>query len=167
MKKLLMIACLSAFVLSLAGCAEQTDLSTDTLPTKVTVTGYVRYIALDKNLSPEEPEVVSKGHPVNIFYGVPGEGGKVEAYALKTVNVDAAGFFEVELGCPVGKALEVRVQSSMVGDSYTLDEEGKKSECETYFYGEATEVIPCGSAHCFALDMAPAANTGEDGLVQP
>lgn len=165
MKKTFIFVCLSALVLSLAGCVKQTELSTDTLPVSVTVSGYVRYIALDKDLLPEKPEVVDKGHVVNIYYGIPDESGNV-SYALKTVTVDGDAFFKTELGCPVGKTLQVKAQSSMYGDSYCADEEGKSVSCESYFFGEVQASITCGSSHCFKLDMAPVANVGEDNLIQ-
>ena len=116
MKKTFIFLCLSALMVLLAGCVKQTELSTDTLPTTVTVTGYVRYIAKDKNLAAEDPEIVSKGHAVNIYYGVPDAEGKVD-YALKTVTVNADAFFSTTLGCPPGKSLKVKGQSSMYGDS--------------------------------------------------
>ena len=164
MKKTFIFLCLSALMVSLAGCVKQTELSTDTLPTTVTVTGYVRYIAKDKNLAAEDPEIVSKGHSVNIYYGVPDAEGKVD-YALKTVTVNADAFFSTTLGCPPGKSLKVKVQSSMYGDSYAANEEGKKVSCEAYFFGQVESDIACGSAYRFKLDMTPVANVGEDNLL--
>ena len=166
MKRGIFYCILTSALLLLSGCAKQTELSTDILETKVTVMGYVRYIATDKNLKAEEPELVDVGTPVNIFYGVPKE-GKVEAYALKTVTVDDNGFFMVKLGCPVGKSLEVKVESSMYGTSYTTDKDSKKASCDAYFFVEKTETISCGSAHCFELDMVAVAYYGEDGYKQP
>lgn len=165
MKKTVIFVCLSALVLSLTGCVKQTELSTDTLPTTVTVTGYVRYIALDKDLRNEDPEIVDNGHVVNLYYGVPDAEGKVN-YALKSLKVNTDGFFETTLGCPVGKTLKVRAQSSMYGDSYSANEEGKIVSCEAYFFGEVEKSIVCGSSYCFKLDMTPAANVGEDNLIQ-
>ena len=167
MKKISFIGILMVLLISFTGCTEQTELSTDILETKVTAMGYVRYIALNKNLGYEDPELVNAGHQVNIFYGIPNEKGIVEAYALKTTTVDNNGFFSVSLGCPVGKSLKVKVESSMYGDSYTTSQEGKKVSCETYFYGEKETTISCGSAYSFTLDMSPVANFGEDGLKQP
>ena len=166
MKKFSLL-CLSAILFALVGCTEQTELSTDVLETKVTVMGYVRYIKLNKNLAQEDPELVDPGHKVNIFYGIPDDKGNVAAYALKTVTVDSDAFFKVELGCPVGKTLKVRVESSMYGESYATDKDGKKVSCETYFFGEKEADIACGSAHNFQLDITPAANFGEDGMKQP
>lgn len=167
MKKISFIGILMVLLISFTGCTEQTELSTDILETKVTAMGYVRYIALNKNLQSEEPELVNGGHQVNIFYGIPNDKGSVEAYALKTVTVDNNAFFKVELGCPVGKTLKVRVESSMYGDSYTSNEEGKKVSCDTYFFGQQEASITCGSAYSFKLDMSPVANFGEEGMKQP
>ena len=167
MRKLSFFGILMVLIVAMAACTKQTELSTDVLETKVTAMGYVRYIALNKNLQAEDPELVNAGHQVNIFYGVPNDKGNVEAYALKTITVDNDGFFKVELGCPVGKSLKVRVESSMYGDSYTTNNEGKKVACESYFFGEQEASISCGSAHSFKLDMTPVSNFGEDGLKQP
>ena len=167
MRKISFFGIVMVLLLSMVGCSKQTELSTDVLPTKVTVMGYVRYITLNKNLQAEEPELVDKGHQVNIFYGVPNDKGNVDGYALKTVTVDDNAFFKVELGCPVGKTLKVRVASSMYGDSYTTNKEGKKVSCETYFFGEQEASVLCGSSHSFTLDITPASNFGEDGLKQP
>lgn len=167
MKKIVVFISLSIVALALAGCAKQTELSTDTLPVKVTVTGYVRYVALSSTLKKEDPELVGAGHEVNLFYGVPGKEGQVEAYALKTVRVDSDGYFKTTLGCPVGKHLEVRAETSMYGESYATNSAGKNVVSDTYFYAEQKVTLPAGSAHCFALDMVPVANTGIDGLQQP
>lgn len=167
MKKIIVFICLSVLAMLFAGCVKQSELSTDTLPVKVTVTGYVRYIALNSSLSKENPELVSAGHIVNLFYGVPGKEGQVEAYALKTVTVNSDGFFETTLGCPVGRSLEIRAETSMYGESYAATSSGKKVVSDTYFYAEQKVTLPAGSAHCFALDMVPVANTGSDGLQQP
>ena len=167
MKKRTFFGIIMVLLMTITGCTEQTELSCDALPTKVTVMGYVRYIAYDKNISAEDPELVNSGHQVKIFYGVPNDKGVVEAYALKTTKVDNNAFFKVSLGCPVGKTLKVRVESSMIGDSYSTNEKGTKVPCEAYFFSEQEATISCGSAHSFKIDMSPVANYGEDGLKQP
>ena len=58
MKKTFILVCLSAMALSLAGCVKQTELSGETLPQKITVSGYVRYVEAG-----EEPELVNPGTP--------------------------------------------------------------------------------------------------------
>ena len=166
MKREIFYCILVSALLLLSGCAEQSELSSDALPTKVTVMGYVRYITKDSDLKNEKPALVDAGTPVKIFYGVP-KAGQVEAYALKTVTVDNNGFFMTELGCPVGKSLEVKVGSSMYGTSYTTDKDSKKALCDAYFFVEKTETISCGSAHCFELDMVAVAYYGEDVYKQP
>ena len=128
MKKTFILVCLSAMALSLAGCVEQTELSGETLPQKITVSGFVRYVEPG-----EDPELVNPGTPVNIYYGLPDEKGNVQ-FAVKTVAVDRDAFFEVEIGCPPAKALKVKIQSSMKGTSDAVDEDGKK----TIIYFEAT-----------------------------
>ena len=161
MKKTFILVCLSAMALSLAGCVEQTELSGETLPQKITVSGYVRYVEAG-----EDPELVNPGTPVNIYYGIPDEKGNVQ-FAVKTVAVDRDAFFEVKIGCPPAKALKVKIQSSMEGTSDAVDEDGKKTNSDAHFYGEsALKDVACGSAVCFTLDMRPVSFTSEPGIKQ-
>ena len=161
MKKTFIFVCLSALVLSLAGCVKQTELSGDTLPQKITVSGFVRYVEAG-----EDPELVNPGTLVNIYYGLPDEKGNVE-FAVKTVAVDRDAFFEVQIGCPPAKALKVKAQSSMVGSSDALDEEGKKTNSDAHFFGESPlKDVACGSAVCFTIDMGPVSFDSEPGIKQ-
>ena len=160
MKKTFIFVCLSALVLSLAGCVQQTELSGDTLPQKITVSGFVRY--LDRT----DKELVDPGTLVNIYYGLPDEKGNVE-FAVKTVAVDRDAFFEVQIGCPPAKALKVKAQSSMVGSSDAVDEDGKKTNSDAHFFGESPlKDVACGSAVCFTIDMGPVSFDSEPGLKQ-
>ena len=161
MKKTFILFCLSALALSLAGCVKQTELSGETLPQKITVSGYVRYVEVG-----EDPELVNPGTPVNVYYGIPDEKGNV-TFAVKTVAVNRDAFFEVEIGCPPAKALKVKVQSSMEGTSDAVGGDGKKTTSDAHFYGEsALKDVACGSAVCFTLDMKPVSYTSEPGIKQ-
>ena len=161
MKKIFTLVGLVALMAGFTACTKnQTELSGETLAQKITVSGFVRYVETG-----EKPDLVNPGTLVNIYYGVPDDKGNVD-YALKTVAVNGDAFFKTTLGCPVGKSLKVKVQSSMYGDSYCANEEGKKVSCEAYFFGEFEASIACGSTHCFKLDMAPVANVGDDNLIQ-
>lgn len=161
MKKTFILICLSALILSLAGCVEQTELSGETLPQQITVSGFVRYV--EKG---EEPELVNPGTPVNIYYGIPDAKGSVD-FAVKTVTVDRDAFFEVKIGCPPAKALKVKIQSSMKGTSDAINEDGKNTNSDAYFYGEsALKDVACGSAVCFTLDIRPVSYTSEPGIKQ-
>ena len=161
MKKTFILFCLSALALSLAGCVKQTELSGETLPQKITVSGYVRYVEVG-----EDPELVDPGTPVNVYYGIPDEKGNV-TFAVKTVAVNRDAFFEVEIGCPPAKALKVKVQASMEGTSDAVGEDGKKTPSDAHFYGEsALKDVACGSAVCFTLDMKPVSYTSEPGIKQ-
>ena len=161
MKKTFIFLSLSALVLSLAGCVQQTELSGDTLPQKITVSGFVRYVEAG-----EDPELVNPGTLVNIYYGLPDEKGNVE-FAVKTVAVDRDAFFEVQIGCPPANALKVKAQSSMVGSSDAVDEDGKKTNSDAHFFGESPlKDVACGSAVCFTIDMAPVSFDSEPGIKQ-
>ena len=162
MKKIFIFLCLSALMVSLAGCTKnQTELSGETLPQKITVSGFVRYVEAG-----EDPELVNQGTLVNIFYGLPDEEGNVE-FAVKTVAVDRDAFFEVQIGCPPAKALKVKAQSSMIGASDAIDEDGKKTNSDAHFFGEsALKDVACGSAVCFTIDMMPVSFDSEPGIKQ-
>ena len=82
-------------------------------------------------------------------------------------SVKLEAFFEVQLGCPPGKSLKVKIQSSMVGSSDAIDEDGKKTNSDAHFFGEsALKDVACGSAVCFTLDMAPVSFDSEPGIKQ-
>ena len=103
---------------------------------------------------------------MNIYYGLPDEKGNVE-FAVKTVAVDRDAFFEVQIGCPPAKALKVKAQSSMVGSSDAVDEDGKKTNSDAHFFGESPlKDVACGSAVCFTIDMAPVSFDSEPGIKQ-
>ena len=75
MKRL--ISVLSAFtaLLTVFSCTtlEPTNLSSDTLPVKITVTGHARYQSYNKSGNLQDPEVVDKGTEVRIYYGAADE----------------------------------------------------------------------------------------------
>lgn len=162
MKKTFIIICLSALAFLLAGCVvEQTEFSGDTLPQKITVSGFVRYVEAG-----EDPELVKSGTLVNIYYGLPDDKGNV-AFAVKTVAVNRDSFFEVEIGCPPARSLKVKAQASMEGTSDAIGEDGKKTNSDAYFFGQsALKDVACGSSVCFTIDMVPVAFTSDPGIKQ-
>ncbi|MGM9790633.1 MAG: hypothetical protein ACI3Y9_10095 [Candidatus Cryptobacteroides sp.] len=168
MKRIVSIISAAAVLFSFQSCeVEPTSLSGDSLPVKVTVAGHCRYVANDKNGATIDPEIVTVGTPVEILYGVPGADSKVE-YALKTVKVNNEGYFETEIGCPVGKTLSVKVQSTFKGDCYAKEKnKSSYTMVETIFYGTVTESIPAGDAGYFDLKLFPHAYLGQEDLVQP
>lgn len=164
MKKIFTLVGLVALMAGFTACTKnQTELSGDTLDTSVTVSGHVRYISYGKS-GAEDPELADPGTPVNIYYGVP-EGGKVQ-YAVKTLKINADGFFQTKIGCPPGQTLEVKASASMNGNSYTTDENGKQVDSDAYFFGEVKKTVACGSATYLLVNMVPVAYTSEPGLKQ-
>lgn len=168
MKTIISILSAAALIMMTAACTKsvQTSLSGDSLPLKITVTGHVRYIANDDQGKPADPEIVQKGTIVNIMYGIPDADGNIE-FAVKTAETDINGFFESQIGCPVGKTMTVKVNSSVYGYSYTRDKEGDYTESEAMFFTEITKTISCGNAAYYALDLVPSVYTSEDGMLQP
>ena len=164
MKKIFILVGLVALMAGFTACTKnQTELSGDTLDTYVTVSGHVRYISYGQR-GAEDPEIADPGTPVNIYYGVP-EGGKVQ-YAVKTLKINADGFFQTKIGCPPGQTLEVKASASMNGSSFTSDENGKQVDSDAYFFGEVKKTVACGSATYLLVDMVPVAYTSEPGLKQ-
>lgn len=146
---------------------EPTNLSSETLPVKISVTGHARFKAYNKSGSLLDAEVVDKGTEVRIYYGIPDEGGKIE-FALRTVPTDADGFFSAEIGCPAGKAMTIKANCSYYADSYALNEDGKYVSTETCFFSEVEKTnVSGGDARYFQLDMLPSAYVGDEGLKQP
>ena len=166
-----------------AACTKQahTSLSGDSLPLKITVTGHVRYISNGDTGVPEDPKIVQKGTTVNILYGIPDADGNIE-FAHRTAETDINGYFESQIGCPTGKTMTVKVNSSEMGYSYTKDKEGSFVESEAFFlkdkegsfveseaffFAELDKTAPGGKTVYFALDLTPSAYTSEDGMTQP
>ena len=168
MKRIVSIISAAAVLFSFQSCeVEPTSLSGDSLPVKVTVAGHCRYIAKDENGANEDPEIVPVGTPVEILYGVLGADSKVE-YALKTVKVNNEGYFETEIGCPVGKTLSVKVQSTFSGESYAkVTNKSSYTKVETIFFGTVTQSLPAGDGGYFDLRLFPHAYLGQEDLVQP
>lgn len=162
MKKIFTLVGLVALMAGFTACTKnQTELSGETLAQKITVSGFVRYVETG-----EDPELVNPGTLVNIYYGVPDDKGNV-TFAVKTVAVDRDAFFEVQIGCPPGKSLKVKAQSSMVGTSDAVDEKGNKTNSDAHFFGESLlKDVACGSAVCFTIDMGPVSFDSEPGLQQ-
>ena len=129
MKTIISILSAAAIIMMSAACTKQahTSLSGDSLPLKITVTGHVRYLVTDSD-GKTEPEIVKKGTTVNIMYGIPDADGKIE-FAHRTAETDINGFFEYQIGCPTGKTMTVKVNSSEMGYSYTKDKEDSFVEC--------------------------------------
>ena len=162
MKKIFTLVGLVALMAGFTACTKnQTELSGETLAQKITVSGFVRYVETG-----EDPELVNPGTLVNIYYGVPDDKGNV-TFAVKTVAVDRDAFFEVQIGCPPGKSLKVKAQSSMVGTSDAVDEKGNKTNSDAHFFGESLlKDVARGSAVCFTIDMGPVSFDSEPGLQQ-
>lgn len=167
MKTIISILSAAAIIMMSAACTKQahTSLSEDSLPLKITVTGHVRYLVTDSD-GKTEPEIVKKGTTVNIMYGIPDADGKIE-FAHRTAETDINGFFESQIGCPTGKTMTVKVNSSEMGYSYTKDKEDSFVESEAFFFAELDKTVPGGKTVYFALDLTPSAYTSEDGMTQP
>ena len=168
MKTIISILSAAAIIMMSAACTKQahTSLSGDSLPLKITVTGHVRYISNGDTGVPEDPKIVQKGTTVNILYGIPDADGNIE-FAHRTAETDINGYFESQIGCPTGKTMTVKVNSSEMGYSYTKDKEGSFVESEAFFFAELDKTAPGGKTVYFALDLTPSAYTSEDGMTQP
>lgn len=159
-----------AILVGTASCnaVRTTELSGDTLPVKSIVCGHARLFVADEygNVEWEENANVG-GLQVNVMYGIPDDKGNVN-YALKQIETLSDGYFETEIGCPVGQSLKVKVSCKVLDrNNAEVQGSGDYSDVEAWFYSEVSKDVPCGKAVYFALDMTSSANTGEGGLVQP
>ena len=155
------IACSSCTV-------EPTALTEENLPVKSIICGHVRY-SYTKDQGGAVTEAGKPGLTVNIAYGIPdATTGKVESYALRTVTTGQHGYFEYALGCPVGKALTVKVSASgYVDDAKGTPTTGSSTQkSKAYLYAEVEKSVTGGQAAYFAIDMTPAAYVGAPGLKQ-
>ena len=148
MKKIFAIfTVLAAF--AFVGCVEQTELSSETLPVKCIVTGYVHYTS--HNGSSADATPVPVGTEVRVLYGIP-SGSQVE-YALTTTTTDNAGCFRVDLGCPAGQALTVKCEVSFVASHYISIGSSGYVPNEALFYGSSVEkTIAAGAASHFIFE---------------
>lgn len=163
------IAIFSLLVVAASCSVETTELSTDNLPVKSVVCGYVRLFTTDSHGVVEWDETADvSGLDVNVMYGIKDAKGNI-SYALKQVKTQEDGFFETNIGCPIGKTLQVKVTCKVLGNSYAPVEGsyGNYTSSETWFYSEVAHDVSCGKSVFFALDMTASAYTGQGGLIQP
>ncbi|MBR2947293.1 MAG: hypothetical protein IKC17_01735 [Bacteroidales bacterium] len=165
MKKIFTL--IAVAVIALSSCTKEvTQVNGDTLPTKAIVTGHARFCTVKQDGTLTTPDIVDKGTLINIMYGTPDKEGNID-FAYKSTTTDKDGYFEVELGCPVGKSITVKVNASMMEDSYAATSNGSMIMTEAYLFGEVSKTIPSGDIVYFDLILLPAANVGEPGLTQP
>ena len=143
MKKI--IALFSAVILlaGLTACnKQQTELSTNTLPTKVKVYGVAEY----DTQSSKGTRTVAYSEPMDVLYRQDVSTGTKPSYSHMTITPSADGYFEFELGCPAGASLEVKVQGTV---------EDVTNGKTAIFFGTVSKTITCGSAGFLELKLAP------------
>ncbi len=167
MKKILLLIAATA-ILALSSCSKEvTPVNGDTLPTKATVSGHARYCTYKQNNTLNDPLPVKKGTVINVFYGTPDTNGDIQ-FAYTSTTTDKNGYFEIELGCPVGKTLTVKVNAMIEADSFATPSTGGSAiSTDSYLFGEVSQDIPCGGVKYFDLILLPTANFGNPGLTQP
>lgn len=148
MKKIFAIlTILAAF--TFVGCVKQTEFSSDSLPVKCVVTGYVKYTSHDGNNS--STTALPVGTEVRVLYAIPSE-SKVD-YAVTTTTIDNSGCFRVDLGCPAGQALKVKCETSFVATHYISVEGSGTISNQALFYGCTEEkTIAAGAASHFIFE---------------
>lgn len=151
MKKFFALAAMAALLVGFASCTKtQTELSSDTIQTKVNVYGNVTYDTYDAAGS--KTECTYEG-PVDVFYR---KSGSSDAFTHKVVNADDEGYFELQLGCPAGQSLEVRAQASTFDDT-RVSINGANAVVNAYYFGQASKTVTCGSAAYIKVVLAPTA----------
>ena len=179
-KGLLFLA--SMMMLMFTGCnqIEPTEVDIQQSTDKVSIVGFVRYSAIDKNGNPKEPEVL-QNQDVVLYYGVadPNDTAKVpnivsyKRFDLKTNNL---GRFSMELGVKPGKTIaEVKVQSSMLATStngkelsYGKNSKGKMEEADTEYFAEVIKKnLLAGDEYFYDVLLVPTAFPNNPDLEQP
>ncbi len=143
MKKI--IALFSAVILlaGLTGCnKQQTELSTNTLPTKVKIYGVAEYEVQNSRGT----MTVAYTAPVDVLYRQDVSSGTKPSFSHMTINPSDDGYFEFELGCPAGASLEVKVQGTV---------EDVTNGKTAIFFGTTSKTVTCGSAGFLELKLAP------------
>lgn len=151
MKKFFALAAMAALLVGFASCTKtQTELSSDTIQTKVNVYGNVTYDTY--NATGSKTECKYEG-PVDVFYR---KSGSSDALTHKVVNADDEGYFELQLGCPAGQSLEVKAQAATTDDT-RVTVNGAGVVVSAYYFGQASKTVTSGSAAYIKVVLNPVA----------
>lgn len=173
MKKYLFLA-VAAVAMIVSGCkdVESSEISGGASSAdQVSIRGYARYIAYDKNGQPEEPEILDNTAIV-LFQGSFDE-DSVMQYKRIELKTDGTGYFSTELNVESGKVTidEVKVQcrQTIPDGSYAFNQSNNKMErADTEFFAEIVKKnLTVGNAYYFALDLVPVAYTSDPDFKQP
>lgn len=139
-----------------AGCAEQSEISVETLPVKCVVSGHAYYSYTDPNGTLQKDVVVPVGSEVRVFFKLPSD----ENYSVTTVTTDPLGGFRVDLGCPVGQAYKIKCEISFLGTNYVKPKGSAYfAASEAIFYGQAAEKsVASGASGYFKVNAAVSSN---------
>ena len=175
-KGLLFLA--SMMMLVFTGCnqIEPTEVDIQQSADKVSIAGFVRYSAVDKNGNAKEPEVVGN-HAVVLYYGVAdaADATKIAYYKRFDLKTNNVGRFSMELGVKPGETIaEVKVQSSLLAtatngftQSYAANEKGKMVEVDTEYFKEVSKKnLVAGNQYFFDVLMAPTDYPNDPDLKQ-
>lgn len=146
MKKIIVIIGLVALFAGLSSCTKnQTALSSETISTKVKVYGYIEYTTYNKSGNATDNEFTGTA---DLFYRSASASPK-PGFNHRTIEVKD-GAFDLELGCPAGESLEVKVQASTFDDTYVSG-----ATQTAYFFGTTTKTVDCGNAAYIKVKMGP------------
>ena len=142
MKKIIALVGLVALMAGFTACTRtQTELSSNAISTKVQVYGFIE-VATGNGDNDEFTGTA------DVFYRS-AAGNPKPGFSHTQVNV-RDGEFHLELGCPAGEALEVKVQASTMDDAKV----GGDTK-EAYFFGTNTKTVNCGSAVYVRVILGP------------
>lgn len=175
-KGLLFLA--SMMMLMFTGCnqIEPTEVDVQQADSKVSISGFLRYSAIDSKGAAKEPEAVAN-HEVILYYGFadPADATKIAYYKEIALQSNNIGKFSVELGVKPGETIaEVKVQGSIFGDgkkydqSYAANLKGKMVEVDTKYFAEVSKKnLVAGNAYYYDVLMVPVAYPNDPDVVQP
>lgn len=151
MKKNVFFAALVAVACVFASCEKDpTAVLPENMDSKVTITGYVRIIKMKSDKKMDTTFV--KNEDIQVLYGT--DNGGSMAYRPYTATTDKSGFYTIELGCPLGQAIdEVKVVYSTYDKTYVVPK-GKTDavKTEAYFIGEKVKTN-AAAGHAYNLDV--------------
>lgn len=159
MKKIFTLMIVAA-TFAFAGCAQQSELNPDTLPLKCVISGHAYYSFVNQSGSMQNDVVVPYGTEVRILYAIPDNSGKINGYAVKSVVADVLGGFRVDIGCPAGKSLKVKCETSFESTNYVKPEGsyGYVPSAAIFFGSTSEKSVAAGSSLYFEINAGVSSN---------
>ncbi len=161
MKKTFILAALVCVAAIFASCEkkEPTALELSSLPGKVTVKGYVTFVAQEKDSGTsikDADEKAVENSEIVVLAGMDKDGDAIaDAWTSYKATTDGNGFYEITLPCELGKQIdEVKVQCAFVGKTACLDADNNAhSDVTADYFGEGKLATPAAEGQIYELNV--------------